>query len=709
MPEEGAEVTAIHITDPSSGELVLEQGEEYMIKYKVEPKGLRRPKISWSIADKNLAYVNNGKITAMKPGQTTVTISSAKVYSEVALTVKPIQINDFTVPKTLSMNVGDRLPVDVTVVPDKANASCLDWKILDSDVASIVMEEGNVFVSGLKDGITKIIVSGGSKTAEIDVIVFKTRYDFTYMNLQTLNNITVADQMHLQLKEIKGYKTLEHVFFFQLQPAVNLQVSDCEVVVDDQEICAAEFRQDQYNLPVVNLVLKEGSKFGETAVHFTFHDREKDAEFKRDFFVKRLNTFLPTSKIYLNNSSFPVGETQVFYGPYELCSLQIDEEGVIPAKWTSSNSDVVRLEDNKHEDATGKLLTRVGMVPGMFGQTMITAEDAEGNQLSFLLVYKPLRLPRDLKARWRHNKNYLSETEENLLPLPPQLEWILDLTSNDIKADEIFVEKWYSDNPNVLSISESGPNWCSITPKSEGIARLYLQDYSGKEFRYTFLVRKSLQGLSLALDYGNGYNDGGTQREVAMRWGDNSTSYRKRVYLVDENMKHVDRHIYKAYCNNNSIEASNFDFSEFDLNTGGGYFTFEGVPWIWEISLHDEFGYSVSKTFRAHYSWEDPWELYLVKYKKFRDPIYNKLSFSNENSFKWAGMDSDFKYDLMLCYKGTKNKIDMDLSIINDDGTLSPTSYKELESYAWHHNMRVKFSIKDMYGKTKTVKLKYNK
>ena len=256
LPEGDAdEVTAIHITDPASGKMVLEQGDRGTIKYSLEPENIRRPKLEWSIDKPEVAEVKNGHVTAMKTGKAVVTLRSGAVAANVEVVVKELEIKDFTVPKTISMNTGDRRKVDLTIDPVKANAGCLDWEVADSRIAEVVIEDGEAYVSGLAEGTTGITVKGGNKTAHIDVVVYKSRYEFTYMETGTTKSTTIADKARLNLKNIKGFQSGEHILFFELKPTKDLDLGDCTVEVDNPEICTATFRQDELLINTVSFIL----------------------------------------------------------------------------------------------------------------------------------------------------------------------------------------------------------------------------------------------------------------------------------------------------------------------------------------------------------------------------------------------------------------------------------------------------------------------
>lgn len=97
----------ILIIDPS-GNLTLEQGDEFPIVYDIVPaEAAKNTDVEWISSDEVVAKVNSfGRIYAYTPGNATITAKCGDVKAEFELTVKKVDVTSFSVPKSLKLLVG---------------------------------------------------------------------------------------------------------------------------------------------------------------------------------------------------------------------------------------------------------------------------------------------------------------------------------------------------------------------------------------------------------------------------------------------------------------------------------------------------------------------------------------------------------------------------------------------------------------------------
>lgn len=164
-------VTGITV-NPTS--LSLIEGETSNLVATVSPKDADNQTVIWSCNDGSIASVNNGKVTALKAGSTTITAKSddGGYTASCSVTVSPktIEVTSISLSKTeLTLTEGDSDTITATVKPDDATDKTVTWSSSDTAVATV--DGGKI--TAIKEGTSTITAKAGDKSASCKVTVEK--------------------------------------------------------------------------------------------------------------------------------------------------------------------------------------------------------------------------------------------------------------------------------------------------------------------------------------------------------------------------------------------------------------------------------------------------------------------------------------------------------------------------------------------------------
>ncbi len=162
------EIVHVQSVNLSEASLELGVGETKTVTATVLPENATNKELIWSSSNNSVATVENGLITALKEGKTTITVKSKDGYksSSLELTVnkKPsiIHVESISLDETeLNMLTGDRATLSATVLPDNAKNKSVTWSSSDESVAT-VNNKGRVTAVGAGTAtITATSVDGG--------------------------------------------------------------------------------------------------------------------------------------------------------------------------------------------------------------------------------------------------------------------------------------------------------------------------------------------------------------------------------------------------------------------------------------------------------------------------------------------------------------------------------------------------------------------
>jgi uncharacterized protein YjdB len=154
------------------------RGQTVTLKVKsITPSNATNKKVTWSSSDKSIATVDkNGKVTAKKKGNVTITCTAAdgsKTKATCKVTVKQ-PVTKITLSKTkVTLKKGKTITLKKTIAPSSANTKTVIWKSSNKKVATV---DSNGKVKAVGKGtatITCTAKDGSGKKATCKVTVTK--------------------------------------------------------------------------------------------------------------------------------------------------------------------------------------------------------------------------------------------------------------------------------------------------------------------------------------------------------------------------------------------------------------------------------------------------------------------------------------------------------------------------------------------------------
>lgn len=152
---------AVTVAIPVSGisidkaEAKLAVGETLKLTSTVKPENAANKAIKWETSDKNVATVDKGTVTALKPGTATITVVTKdgghKATCKVTVT---LPVKEVTLDKTSAeLAVGKTLALTATISPSDATEKTLVWSSSDTSVATV---DGKGVVTAVRAGTATI-------------------------------------------------------------------------------------------------------------------------------------------------------------------------------------------------------------------------------------------------------------------------------------------------------------------------------------------------------------------------------------------------------------------------------------------------------------------------------------------------------------------------------------------------------------------------
>ena len=172
----GATASTISVTGVSLNKtsLSLVEGSYETLIATVSPSNATNKNVIWSSSDASIATVVGGKVTAVKTGSVTITVTtedgSKTASCSVEVTASTVAVTGVSLNKSsLSLSVGENETLTATVSPSNATNKNVIWTTSDNSIATV----SNGKVIAVKAGSVTITVTteDGSKTASCSVKV----------------------------------------------------------------------------------------------------------------------------------------------------------------------------------------------------------------------------------------------------------------------------------------------------------------------------------------------------------------------------------------------------------------------------------------------------------------------------------------------------------------------------------------------------------
>ena len=346
-------VTEIIIVDPNSRYLDMTQGDGALIQYDVVPsEALNTAVLEWSSDNESVATVMNGYVSAYAPGNATITAKCGNAETTVTVSVKPIPVTSFTVPETLFLYTGYETVLEMTIEPEKANASSLDWEY-DSEYLSMSFNEGKAVFTGLKKGNTTITVKSekaGTKTVQVAIKDIESRLVVGY-NKRTAGSyktIILKDGDEVIWDQIyPSDDSYDPSYYPDITVVVGPDISiskDVKISCSNESICK-EFRP----LPKgttdkrAAYTLYNGDGFGTADVTVTAYDKKFETERKLQFKLTREAKGFPGELIVRGPKSTTIRNGDTYRMDKNTSAYFFVDDGY-QVKWTVESGNALTLE-----------------------------------------------------------------------------------------------------------------------------------------------------------------------------------------------------------------------------------------------------------------------------------------------------------------------------------------------------------------------------
>ena len=333
-PEKPKEVKVTGISLDKTG-IEMVEGETATLTATVTPSDATNKSITWTSNAPGIAEVNdNGKVTAIKAGEATITATTKDGGKTATCKIKVIPL---TVPvESVSLDIteaemteGDELILKATVLPENATTKTMTWTSSDDNIAA-VDESGKV--SALKPGKTTIKAMAGEKSAECTISVIKKVILVQSVTIEP-ENAEVIEGESLQLKAV--------------------------IMPDDATDTEVEWASSNPSVVTVNSEgLITGVKSGTTKVEVRMkanHDIKGSCNVTVTQNTALKGIFLNTTEMTLETGK--IGTLTVLYNPEYAANKNV--------RWNSADPSIATVSE--------------GTVTGMaVGKTTITATSEEG-------------------------------------------------------------------------------------------------------------------------------------------------------------------------------------------------------------------------------------------------------------------------------------------------------------------------------------------
>ena len=178
-------------------------GETITLIATVLPSNATDKSVEWSSNNPNVAKVENGKVTGIKAGKTTITVSSVEnkdieATCDVTVVAGKVSVTGVELDKTsLDMKEGDEANLKATVKPEDAENKNVSWSSSNTDVATVA--NGKVVAKAVGTSVITVTTEDGGYTATCTVTVAPNKISVTGVELdRTSLDMTEGDEVTLK-------------------------------------------------------------------------------------------------------------------------------------------------------------------------------------------------------------------------------------------------------------------------------------------------------------------------------------------------------------------------------------------------------------------------------------------------------------------------------------------------------------------------------
>lgn len=155
-------------------EITVEVGESHQLVATLKPDGVEDDNLLWEVKPADIVEVDNGNVTALAPGEATVTVQSSNGVTASCKVIVPKHLTAWSIPSALTIYTGEGAqPRDIEVSYTPSDATFKDFEVKveqTEEFISYVKGEGKVTVTGLKAGTATLTITSADEKAEVEAI-----------------------------------------------------------------------------------------------------------------------------------------------------------------------------------------------------------------------------------------------------------------------------------------------------------------------------------------------------------------------------------------------------------------------------------------------------------------------------------------------------------------------------------------------------------
>lgn len=178
-------VTAVEIVEGNSS---VQAGKTLQLTAKLTPEDATLYKVKWSSSQEDIATVDeNGLVTGIKPGTTTITVTSEaypNVSGSIELTVTEVLVEEVLLSReTLYLTPNTSAKLTATVAPDNAVDKSIEWSVTEGQNVVTVGQDGTVTAKAVGTATVTATNTKSGKSAVCTVTVQASAVAATGMEL----------------------------------------------------------------------------------------------------------------------------------------------------------------------------------------------------------------------------------------------------------------------------------------------------------------------------------------------------------------------------------------------------------------------------------------------------------------------------------------------------------------------------------------------
>lgn len=375
-------------------DIEMNKGESQLLAVNKVPEfTTNTDKIQWSSADESIATVDqNGKVTAHKGGKTQITASVGSFKAMCDVTVRiPLESLSITEIKE-AIDVGSQKQLSVTYLPEDTTVNkTVTWKSMDTSIATV---DQNGIVKALKKGTVAIEATMAGKTTKTEIKV-----------RQPLKEINIKDgDFELIKNKEKALEVIENPSEHDDKiDKRTWESSDTTIATVDQN---GKVKALKEGTAVVSVVYSIGNKEVKSSVKVT---------------VKEIHI----NKVTLNQT-----ELDLTKGDKDSLTASFapgDTTDDTTVSWTSSNTNVVRVENGHIEAIGGGTATVTATIAGVKATCYVIVNvplesitiaaianviDVNGTQ-KLTVQYNPTDTTIEKTIQWKSSNNTIATVDKD--------------------------------------------------------------------------------------------------------------------------------------------------------------------------------------------------------------------------------------------------------------------------------------------------------